>query len=73
MVTLPGLVGLPGLNSATAIELTAPSTSIARTKDLAANTELRFEVSFSQNVTVKLVSGTAELFGTELGPSSIYT
>ncbi|KAH7116065.1 Pre-mRNA cleavage complex II protein Clp1-domain-containing protein [Dendryphion nanum] len=73
MMSLPGLAGLPGLNSATLTELTAAATAISRTKDLSANTELRFEVSFSQTLTVKLVTGTAELFGTELGPSSTYT
>ncbi|KAF2198266.1 pre-mRNA cleavage complex II protein-like protein Clp1 [Delitschia confertaspora ATCC 74209] len=74
MTTLPGLPGLPGLS------LTAPSSHeaptfvsqshITRTQELPPGTEYRFEVSFSCRLSVKLISGTAEYFGTELAPNS---
>ena len=69
------MISLPGLNLASqATEPpNAPTSSISRTQDLAANTEYRFEVSFSRTLTVKLQSGTAEFFGTELAPSTTYT
>ncbi|KAK2746321.1 Cleavage polyadenylation factor subunit clp1 [Myotisia sp. PD_48] len=35
--------------------------------------EWRFEVAYGNTVRVKLLSGTAELFGTELAPSQTYT
>lgn len=69
------MLSLPGLNlSATPVEpvnLTS-ATSATRTQDLSANTEYRFEVSFSRTLTIKLLTGTAEYFGTELGPSTTY-
>ncbi|KAJ3198624.1 hypothetical protein HDU67_003486, partial [Dinochytrium kinnereticum] len=34
--------------------------------------ELRFEVEFKDSVTVKLKSGLAEIFGTELAPDLVY-
>jgi polyribonucleotide 5'-hydroxyl-kinase len=69
------MISLPGLNlSAQPPEpLNAPTFSAARTQELAANTEYRFEVSFSKNLTIKILSGTAEYFGTELAPASAYT
>lgn len=72
---MAGLPGLPGLNlGAQAIEaLNLPPVSSSRQQDLAANTEYRFEVGFSRTLTVKLLSGTAEFFGTELAPSQTYT
>ncbi|CAI6276496.1 unnamed protein product [Periconia digitata] len=72
---IPGLPGLPGLNlGAQAIEaLNLPPVPSSRQQDLAANTEYRFEVGFSRSLTIKLVSGTAEYFGTELAPSQSYT
>ncbi|PVI03562.1 Clp1-domain-containing protein [Periconia macrospinosa] len=75
MSALPGLPGLPGLNlGAQAIEaLNLPPVTSSRQQDLAANTEYRFEVGFSRTLTIKLVSGTAEYFGTELAPSQTYT
>ncbi|KAJ4368310.1 Cleavage polyadenylation factor subunit clp1 [Neocucurbitaria cava] len=69
------MISLPGLNLASQpVEpSTVPATTVQRTQDLAANTEYRFEVSFSRTLTVKLQSGTAEFFGTELAPSTTYT
>ena len=70
MFSLPGL----NLSSLPADPLNlASSAPTTRTQDLAANTEYRFEVSFTRNVTIKLLSGTAEFFGTELGPSTTYS
>ncbi|KAF2265757.1 pre-mRNA cleavage complex II protein-like protein Clp1 [Lojkania enalia] len=69
------MISLPGLNlSAPSIEppsLIAPT--VTRTQDLSAGTEFRFEVPFSRTLTIKLLSGTAEYFGTELAPSSTYS
>lgn len=69
MITLPGL----NLGAQPAEPLHAPTTSLTRNQELSANTEYRFEVSFSRQLTVKLLSGTAEYFGTELAPSTTYT
>jgi hypothetical protein len=75
MTAIPGLPGLPGLNlGAQALEaLSFPTVTASRQQDLAANTEYRFEVSFSRTLTLKLLSGTAEFYGTELAPSQLYT
>jgi polyribonucleotide 5'-hydroxyl-kinase len=69
------MISLPGLNltSAPPQPLQATQSTITRTQDLSANTEYRFEVSFSGTLTIRLLSGTAEFFGTELAPSSSYT
>ncbi|EMD95844.1 hypothetical protein COCC4DRAFT_122910 [Bipolaris maydis ATCC 48331] len=69
------MISLPGLNlSSQPVEPQNAPTSVAtRTQELAANTEYRFEVSFSRTLTVKLQSGTAEFFGTELAPSTTYS
>jgi polyribonucleotide 5'-hydroxyl-kinase len=69
------MISLPGLNLASQpVEpLNVPTSTVTRTQDLAANTEYRFEVSFSRTLTVKLQSGTAEFFGTELAPSTTYS
>ncbi|KAK3076158.1 hypothetical protein LTS18_013768, partial [Coniosporium uncinatum] len=37
------------------------------------NAEYRFEVPFSRKVQIQVLTGTAELFGTELAPSTTYT
>lgn len=70
------MISLPGLNLSTTpaepLNFTALTTA-TRTQDLAANTEYRFEVSFARTLSIKLLSGTAEIFGTELGPSTTYT
>ncbi|KAH8728750.1 Pre-mRNA cleavage complex II protein Clp1-domain-containing protein [Phaeosphaeriaceae sp. PMI808] len=69
------MIALPGLNLASqpTEPLNVPTATVARTQDLAANTEYRFEVDFSRTLTVKLQSGTAEFFGTELAPSTTYS
>jgi polyribonucleotide 5'-hydroxyl-kinase len=69
------MFSLPGLNLAPqpTEALNIPTSTSIRTQDLAANTEYRFEVSFSRTLTVKLQSGTAEFFGTELAPSTTYS
>ncbi|KAJ4301664.1 Cleavage polyadenylation factor subunit clp1 [Kalmusia sp. IMI 367209] len=69
------MIALPGLNlgAQPAESFNLPTSSTTRTQDLAANTEYRFEVSFTRSLTVKLLSGTAEYFGTELAPSTTYT
>jgi len=69
------MISLPGLNLASQpVEAPdAPASTATRTQDLAANTEYRFEVAFSKTLTIKLQSGTAEFFGTELGPATTYT
>ena len=78
--TLPGL-SLPGLG----ISQTPQSASAApgssssgyqqpsRTEDLSPRTEWRFEVSFRQNYSIRLVVGHAELFGVEVAPNQTYT
>ncbi|KAJ5654101.1 hypothetical protein N7490_001104 [Penicillium lividum] len=66
-------MSLPGL------ELTQPSEerqyTVAPPSQIALNpgSEWRFEVSFGHIVKVKLLNGTAELFGTELAESQTYT
>jgi polyribonucleotide 5'-hydroxyl-kinase len=69
------MISLPGLNlgAQPAEPLNIPTVSATRTQDLAANTEYRFEVSFARSLTIKILSGTAEFFGTELAPASAYT
>ncbi|KAF2993254.1 Cleavage polyadenylation factor subunit clp1 [Curvularia kusanoi] len=69
------MLSLPGLNLAAppTETLSAPTTSATREQDLPANTEYRFEVGFSRTLTVRLRSGTAEYFGTELAPSTTYS
>ncbi|KAF1924290.1 mRNA cleavage and polyadenylation factor IA/II complex [Didymella exigua CBS 183.55] len=69
------MISLPGLNLAAppAEALSVPTASITRDQDLPANTEYRFEVGFSRTLTVRLRSGTAEYFGTELAPSTTYS
>lgn len=41
--------------------------------ELSAGTEWRFEIAYTETVEVKLISGSAELFGTELAPQHTYT
>jgi polyribonucleotide 5'-hydroxyl-kinase len=69
------MISLPGLNLAQqpTEPLNVPTSTVTRTQDLAANTEYRFEVSFARTLTIKLQSGTAEFFGTELAPSTTYS
>ncbi|KAL5115674.1 Cleavage polyadenylation factor subunit clp1 [Pleosporales sp. CAS-2024a] len=69
------MLSLPGLNLASqpAEPTNLATSTVTRTQDLAANTEYRFEVGFARTLTVKLQSGTAEFFGTELAPSTTYS
>lgn len=46
--------------------------SIKKCWDLKAGTEFRFEVSVSQSITLKLCSGTAEIYGSELALGKEY-
>ncbi|KAF1969661.1 Clp1-domain-containing protein [Bimuria novae-zelandiae CBS 107.79] len=69
------MISLPGLNlgEQPAEPLNVPTSSATRHQDLAAQTEYRFEVNFQRQLTIKLVNGTAEYFGTELAPATTYT
>ena len=69
------MLSLPGLNLAAppTETLSAPTQPATREQDLPPNTEYRFEVGFSRTLTVRLRSGTAEYFGTELAPSTTYS
>ncbi|KAL4904938.1 mRNA cleavage and polyadenylation factor clp1 [Aspergillus multicolor] len=66
-------MSLPGLEltqpSAESQFAPAPPSQI----NLSAGSEWRFEVAFGITVRVKLLTGTAELFGTELAPAQTYT
>ncbi|KAE8378777.1 mRNA cleavage and polyadenylation factor clp1 [Aspergillus bertholletiae] len=66
-------MSLPGLDltqpSADNQFAPAPPTQISLSK----GSEWRFEVAFGTVIRVKLLAGTAELFGTELAPSQTYT
>ncbi|MCJ1250323.1 Cleavage polyadenylation factor subunit clp1 [Trapelia coarctata] len=62
-MSLPGLQ----LNSVPVVEKTST------VHDLSAGTEWRFEAAFGENVEVKLLTGTAEIFGTELALNQPYT
>lgn len=68
------MISLPGLNLASqpVAPQDGPTSTELRTQELAANTEYRFETSFARTLTIKLQSGTAEYFGTELAPSTTY-
>ena len=77
MATLPGL-SLAASSEAAAVSQPATTAQTqtrqaaaapTRTHELAAGTEFRFEVGFDQRLDVRLVSGTAELFGAELARS----
>lgn len=69
------MLSLPGLNLAAPPPetLSAPTQPATRDQDLPPNTEYRFEVGFARTLTVRLRSGTAEYFGTELAPSTTYS
>ncbi|KAI9787186.1 MAG: Cleavage polyadenylation factor subunit clp1 [Geoglossum umbratile] len=61
-------MALPGL------QLTAPTeVNTSTTHELQRGSEWRFEVAFGTNVEVKLLSGAAEIFGTELALNQTYT
>lgn len=66
------MTSLPGLNFSTAPAEPVHHANVTRAQDLVANTEYRFEVGGSRSLSVRLLSGTAELFGTELGTATAY-
>jgi polyribonucleotide 5'-hydroxyl-kinase len=68
-------MAIPGLSlpDPTTIEPSAPVIDRIQRYQLAAETEYRFESSFLSPLTIRLLSGTAELFGTELAPGVTYT
>lgn len=68
---------LPGL-SLTAPGSVTPQADVAayappRSEELPARSELRFEVAFAKSYRIRLIRGTAEIFGSELAPSTTYT
>ncbi|KAL8760936.1 MAG: hypothetical protein Q9184_002904 [Pyrenodesmia sp. 2 TL-2023] len=62
-------MSLPGL------QLSAPVETVINTAvhELPEGSEWRFEVAFGSKVEIKLLSGTAELFGTEIAQKQTYT
>ncbi|KAF3895712.1 mRNA cleavage and polyadenylation factor CLP1 [Trichophyton interdigitale] len=66
-MSLPGLE----LSQPTVEAQRAPAAPVQHT--LSQGSEWRFEVAYGNSVRVKLLSGTAELFGTELATSQTYT
>ncbi|EEH40325.1 hypothetical protein PAAG_02380 [Paracoccidioides lutzii Pb01] len=66
-MSLPGLE----LTQATVEERSKPAAPVQHS--LSRGSEWRFEVAFGRIVRVKLLAGTAELFGTELAASQTYT
>ncbi|KAF2226709.1 Pre-mRNA cleavage complex II protein Clp1-domain-containing protein [Elsinoe ampelina] len=74
-MALPGL-SLPGLSStpqSRATPVLPASLAPPRTENVPARSELRFEVGFNKVFKIRLVSGIAEIFGTELAPNATYT
>lgn len=68
---------LPGLSISTPTQLGStpqPAATVAppRTEELPSLSELRFEVAFGKTYTIRLLRGTAEIFGTELAPNQSY-
>ncbi|KAI9894989.1 MAG: Cleavage polyadenylation factor subunit clp1 [Vezdaea aestivalis] len=61
-------MALPGLQLSAPVQTIAPSLH-----DLAAGTEWRFEVAHGTTITLKVLRGYAEIFGTELAPLQTYT
>ncbi|KAL8712949.1 MAG: hypothetical protein Q9220_002807 [cf. Caloplaca sp. 1 TL-2023] len=61
-------MSLPGL------QLSAPVEAVVSTQryDIAEGTEWRFEVQFGSRIEIKLLSGSAELYGTELAQKQTY-
>ncbi|KAL5341673.1 hypothetical protein BJX70DRAFT_43109 [Aspergillus crustosus] len=66
-------MSLPGLELTQPSADQGPATVPPSQINLNAGSEWRFEVAFGTAVRVKLLTGTAELFGTELAPSQTYT
>jgi polyribonucleotide 5'-hydroxyl-kinase len=72
-MSIPGL-SLPGLSlsNPSSQPQAAPVAALPRHHNLNPETEFRFEGPFNSEVRIKLISGTAELFGTELAPNTEY-
>ena len=73
-LSLPGL-GLQSSHASPAFPATSPGfqqQQTSRKEQLAPRTEWRFEIGFQQQYTIRLVSGTAEIFGVELAPNQPY-
>lgn len=47
--------------------------SSSKTRHLKKETEMRCEISETSSLTIKLINGTAEIFGVELAPNKEYT
>ena len=72
-MALPGLA-LPGLNfSGAAEEPEDDVEQVTRYHNLPRASEYRFEAPFNHPVTIKVATGKAEFFGTELAPNTPYT
>ncbi|KAF2739107.1 pre-mRNA cleavage complex II protein-like protein Clp1 [Polyplosphaeria fusca] len=68
------MMNLPGLNLATPVADAPPIAVVEKHEhNLRIYTEYRFEVSFARTLTIKLLEGTAEYFGTELAPTQTYS
>ncbi|KAI9827179.1 MAG: Cleavage polyadenylation factor subunit clp1 [Thelocarpon impressellum] len=61
-------MSLPGLQLSAPTEVAAPTVH-----ELQRGSEWRFEVAFGSSVEVKILTGTAEIFGTELAPNQAYS
>jgi len=76
-MALPGLSSLPGLSqpSSTPQQSISIPSALAppRTEELPARNELRFEVAANKPYRIRLIRGSAEIFGTELGQNIQYT
>ncbi|KAJ5832714.1 hypothetical protein N7474_001025 [Penicillium riverlandense] len=66
-------MSLPGLDLTQVSEEKSSAVAPPSQITLSPGTEWRFEVAFGNIVRVKLLTGTAELFGTELAESQTYT
>ncbi|PCH01577.1 Pre-mRNA cleavage complex II Clp1 [Penicillium occitanis (nom. inval.)] len=66
-------MSLPGLELAEAAVEAQYAPPPPTQVNLRAGSEWRFEIAFGATVRVKLLTGTAELFGTELAPLQTYT
>ncbi|KAH8678772.1 hypothetical protein BGZ60DRAFT_401815 [Tricladium varicosporioides] len=68
-------MSIPGLGQAAHATALAAPTAVASAvvHDLQANSEWRFEVAHGQSIEVRILSGTAEIFGTELALNHTYT
>lgn len=61
---------LPGLSLSGPVEEAPVQAAVPRIQDVEPNSEYRFEVAWNKSILLKLLSGTAEVFGTELAPNA---